>query len=179
MRYSLDYKVLLSGLDVMLVVRLAQKFKTFTQQPPFILGWLLPCWFLLGLSRCLILTVSFKRLAPYLGIHDGLSPWIPLLDKPQEQKALLIGRTVRLAAQYTPWISNCFPQAITARLLLGVYRIPYGLYFGLRRDRNTNELNAHAWIATGRVRVTGGTSFGQFTVVGCFMSPLASDFTTS
>ena len=81
-----------------------------------------------------------------------------------------IGRAVRLAARYTPWDSNCFPQAVVARLLLGLYGIPYALFFGLRRDPDSGAMLAHAWVAAGRVRVTGGESFGQFTVVGVFVS---------
>ena len=158
----------------MFVFRIHRKFKTLTQQSPFTLGWLVPCWIVLGISRFLILTVSFKRLAPYLGIHDGIAPWIPLLTPSQEHRATQIKHVVQLAARYTPWTSNCFPQAIAARVLLGVYRIPYGLYFGLCRDRQTSDFKAHAWVASGRVRVTGGSSFGQFTVVGCFISPLST-----
>ena len=32
-------------------------------------------------------------------------------------------------------------------------------------------MKAHAWVAAGRVPVTGGVSFAQFTVVGCFVAP--------
>jgi hypothetical protein len=30
---------------------------------------------------------------------------------------------------------------------------------------------AHAWVAAGRVSVTGGMGFFEFTVVACFVSP--------
>jgi len=84
----------------------------------------------------------------------------------------VIGRVVRLTANYTPWDSNCFPQAITARFLMGLYRIPYIFFFGLLRDpTNPSGMKAHAWVAAGPVPVTGGVSFGQFTVVGCFVAP--------
>ena len=139
----------------------------------------MPVWLMLGMSRALILTISFKRLAPWIGIHNGQAPWIPLLDRAQEARAAQIGRVVRLAARYTPWKSNCFPQALTARTLLGLYRIPYGLYFGLANDSSTGELQAHAWVATGPVQVTGGAGFGEFTVVGCFVSEPAHTQTIS
>lgn len=91
-----------------------------------------------------------------------------LLDPAQEARALQIGRLVRMTAVYTPWDSNCFPQAVVARLLLGLYGIPYVLNFGLMRDPAGGEMKAHAW-------VTAGASFGQFTTVGCFVSPLLAD----
>lgn len=135
----------------------------------------MPAWVLLGLAKALIFTIPFKRLAPRLGVHAGASPWIPLLLPSQEKKALQIGRLVQLAARYTPWDSNCFPQAVVARILLGLFGIPYALYFGLMRDVATSEMKAHAWVSAGRIRVTGGASFMQFTTVGCFVSPQLAD----
>ena len=150
---------------------LTRKARNFLRQPRFIQFWLLPLWCILGVSKALIFTVSFRRLAPHLGRQAGIAPWLPLLAPAQEARALTIGRAVRLAARYTPWDSNCFPQAVAARLLLGLYGIPYVLYFGLMRDPQSAAMKAHAWVAAGKVRVTGGTSFGRFTVVGCFVAP--------
>lgn len=155
----------------MTITTVFRKARQFRNYSTFIKLWLLPVWLTLGFSRALILTLSFKRLAPRLGIHEGAAPWVPLLDSAQEACALEIGRVVRLAARYTPWESNCFPQAVAARLLLGLYGIPYVLYFGLARDPANGDMKAHAWVVAGRVRVAGGASFRQFTVVGCFVAP--------
>ena len=151
---------------------LKRKAINFLRRPLWTQLWFIPCWVLLGVGKALIFTVSFKRLAPWLGIAVGAAPRVPLLDEEAERRALQIGRVVRLAAGYTPWDANCFPQAVTARLLLGLYRIPYALFFGLMRDAHTGELKAHAWVAAGKIRVTGGAGFNQFTAVGCFASPL-------
>lgn len=151
---------------------LHRKASTFLRQPRFIQAWFLPVWLILGISKALIFTISFRHLAPYLGQVSGIAPWVPLLAPDQEARARLIGRVVRLTANYTPWDSNCFPQAITARFLMGLYRIPYTFFFGLLRDpTNPSGMKAHAWVAAGPVPVTGGVSFGQFTVVGCFVAP--------
>lgn len=129
-----------------------------------------PAWVLLGLSRLIIVTLSFRRFARWLGVHDGLTPRRPVATAVQQAKARSIGRAIAIASKYTPWTSNCFPQAITARALLGVHAVPYALFFGLARDRESRDLKAHAWTVTGDVNVTGGESFSQFTVVGCFVS---------
>ena len=129
----------------------------------------MPVFLLLALSRLLILCLSFRRIAPWLGIHGGTTASTPLLGSRQEQRARRIGRVVRLVARHTPWQSNCFPQAVAARILLGAHGIPYVLVFGLARD--DTGLQAHAWVAAGRVRVSGGLSFDRFTVVACFFSP--------
>ncbi|MEO1623264.1 MAG: lasso peptide biosynthesis B2 protein, partial [Cyanobacteria bacterium J06632_3] len=145
--------------------------KTVLKQPPFTLLWFAPVSILLGISRALVLTLSFKRIVSQLGHNAGNRPAIPLLSPTQEQRAQQIGQVVRLAAKYAPWQANCFAQAITARLLLGLYGIPYSLYFGLAREGDVSNMSAHAWVAAGRVRVTGGYSFGHYTVVGCFIMP--------
>lgn len=151
--------------------QLIRKALNFARLPLFTQLWLIPLWLMLGICKAVIFTLSFRRLAPHLGQTMGVAPWVPLLDPVQQGRALQIGRAVQLAARYTPWDSNCFPQAVAARILLGLYRIPYALYFGLRRDTNTLEMKAHAWVTAGRVAVTGGPSFSQFTVVGVFVTP--------
>ena len=158
---------------------LARKARSFVGHPSLIQFGFIPTWLLLGLAKALIFIVPFRRLAAQLGEHAGVAPWVPVLTADQEARALLIGRLVRIASLYTPWDSNCFPQAVVARWLLGGYGIPYALYFGLMRAPDSGEMKAHAWVAAGRIRVTGGSSFGQFTVVGSFVSPGLRDRPTA
>ena len=155
---------------------LKRKWLSFWNLPLFIKAWFLPVWLLLGMSKVLILTFEFRRIAPFFGRSAGVTSWLPLITNNQASRALSIGRLIKLSARYTPWDSNCFPQAIAARLLLGLYRIPYALYFGLMRETSTQKIKAHAWVSAGKVNVTGGNSFRQFTVVHCFIAPdLQSD----
>ena len=151
--------------------RVLVKLPRFLRHPAFVKLWFIPVWFGLGVAKLAIFTVSFKRLVPRLGVSTGLSPWLPLIDERATRRARLISEVIRLAARYTPWDSNCFPQAVIARVLLGWYGVPYCLFFGVRRKPDTGEFDAHAWIASGRVRVTGRFSFNQYTVVGVFVAP--------
>jgi len=167
---------------------LIRKVRSFAGLPLFTKLWLVPAWLELGLSRALILVVPFRTLAPRLGTAQGTAANVPLLTPAQEARARAIGRTIRLAARYTPWTSNCFPQAVVARTMLGMHGIPYAIHFGLmpeRRDAAGNAtqtlraaspaapagMRAHAWVVAGRVPVTGGHSFGHYTVVGVFTGP--------
>lgn len=146
------------------------KLRTFAALPVFVQLWLVPVWIMLGAGRMVVLCIPFRRLAPHLGVAAGSAAFIPVVSRRHEWRAHLIGRTIRLAASYTPWDSNCFPQAIAARLLLGLYRVPYALFFGLRREANASGLDAHAWVCAGRTFVTGGNCFASYTVVGVFVS---------
>jgi hypothetical protein len=162
---------------------LIRKVRSFVGLPLFTKVWFLPTWVALGVSRALILAVPFRRLAPRLGTAQGTSAHVPLLTEALESRARAIGRTVRLAARYTPWTSNCFPQAVVARMLLGLHGIPYAIHFGLMPESRVGAaapapaapgsagMRAHAWVVAGRVPVTGGHSFHQYTVVGVFAGP--------
>lgn len=152
--------------------RLIRKASNLWRQPLFVWAWLTPVWLLLGVAKALIIAVSFKRISPLFGDSGGIDPLRPLIEPSQVNRAIQIGRVIRMAARYTPWDSNCFPQAIVARVLLGFNGIPYAMYLGLRRDPSGPGLQAHAWVAAGRIDVTGGASFSRFTVVSMFLSPL-------
>lgn len=149
---------------------LARKLRAWQRLPGFVRAWLVPVWLLLGMAKLLIFSVTFRRLAPHLGHAAGASAFLPLLTPTHQDRARLISRAVQTAARYTPWNSNCFPQAVVARVLLGIYGIPYTLCFGLMRDAASGEIQAHAWVIAGPVAVTGGHSFERFTVVGVFTS---------
>jgi hypothetical protein len=124
-------------------------------------------WTLLGLSRLAILLLPFRLVRRALGEHRD--PRAGANEVPLDDEALVraarIGATVQLAARHTPWRSECYPQALTARMLLGIARVPHVVSFGVRRDGG--RLVAHAWVHAGDVPVTGGT--GQpYTEVGSF-----------
>jgi hypothetical protein len=146
----------------------------FARRSGFEQVWLLPAWLLLGFSRTAIVVVPFRHIAPRMGVHLGNRAWVPLLTAEQRDLAVKIGSTVRLASRFTPWVSNCFPQALAASILLRLYGVPYVLNFGLAPGEADKRLQAHAWVAAGAVAVTGGSSFDDFTVVGCFGSPTPS-----
>lgn len=148
---------------------LIRKMRNFMHRPWFEKLWFIPVWLLLGASRFAIVTLPFKRLSLWLGMHQTYS-WLPIMDARYDVKAKSIAKVVQMTAQYTPWKSNCFPQAITATILLRFYGIPYVLFLGVNRDTEDMKLNAHAWVTSGRIKVTGGNGFDQFTVVGCFAS---------
>jgi hypothetical protein len=121
----------------------------------------------LGLTRVAILVLPFSLVRRALGDHHD--PRTPTTTPPLERDALAraarIGASVRLAARHTPWRSECYPQALTARILLGLARVPHVVSFGVRRD--AGELVAHAWVHAGGVPVTGFTGH-EYTEVGTF-----------
>jgi hypothetical protein len=39
------------------------------------------------------------------------------------------------------------------------------------RDPDSSGMKAHAWVAAGPIRVTGGISFDQYAIVGMYVCP--------
>lgn len=143
----------------------------FFAKSAFFKLWFVPVWLLLGVSKALIYLLSFRRIEKLMGKAHGVSPVLPILTTPQRERVSQIGHVVRVTARYTPWKSNCYPQAITAALLLRFYKLPYLLCFGLKRSEDRSRYLAHAWVASGPVRVTGGFSFNAYTIVACYFEP--------
>lgn len=79
-----------------------RKVITATQQPPLFYLWFIPAWFLLGFSRLVIVTVTFRRFAHLLGMHDGLAPRTPLATSEQEARARAVSSAIKIASKYAP-----------------------------------------------------------------------------
>lgn len=148
-----------------------RKVGRLLRQPTWVLVWLGTVWLLLGVARAIILAVPFNRFVRYLGASSGITPQTPVLDPQQRIRAQQVGIVITMAARYTPWDSNCFPQGIVACLLLRLYQVPYSICFGLGRKADDAVLIAHAWVTAGQVPVVGSLGAQRFTTVGVFVSP--------
>lgn len=154
--------------------RLRRKFSTFSRQSRLTKALLFPAWCLLGIARLMVLLLPFKWLAPLIGRYGGVAAFLPLAKPSDYQRAMSIGRAVRMAATVTPWQANCQPQAIAARCLLGVFSVPYAVFYGVANAPEQN-MQAHAWVGCGPVPVTGGYAFDEFTVVAVFAGGMPVD----
>lgn len=147
--------------------RLLKKIRTFQKLSIQEQLWFGIAYGLLGISRLAVLLVPIQQYHGYLGQYYRNLAVSLCLDPTQLLKSQRIGRMIRLAAKYTPWNSNCMAQALTAKLLLSYYRLPYLLYFGLKKGA-PEKLQAHAWVCVGKIHVTGGWSFNDFTIVATY-----------
>lgn len=133
---------------------------------------LVAVWSLLGFSRLVILVLPFRLVRRLLGEDraaasgaDATATVVPLTER-ERARAVRMGQLILVASRHTPWRSECYPQALTARTLLGLRRIPHRTTFGLRRDGN--GLAAHVWVRAGDVAVTGGDG-RDYTAVASFL----------
>lgn len=138
---------------------------------PWAERWLLVRVFiLLGVARLSLRMIPFRRLAQYFGPPQTETP----PDAPPEHlaQARRVALAIARVSPYTPWTSNCFPQALVAKYWLRRRRIPTTLYLGVALTRPdgapNSQMTAHAWLRCGPFIVTGGQGHECFAVTACF-----------
>lgn len=147
-----------------------RKFRSATRLPISTLALTGLVWWLLWPARLAVLFFTLRRLAPLYGRDNGVNAAVPIASPDDIFRAQHFGRAMTLAAKYSPAAANCYPQALVARLLLRAARLPHGLFFGLKRDKQSDMMEAHAWVMVGPIAVCGGSSFETYTVVRCFIT---------
>lgn len=120
-------------------------------------------WLGLGLARYAVLHRPFARLSRAWGVPMFETFWRPCPDPHTPRR---VARAIERASRVTPWVSNCLPQAMTAKRMLKKRGLRSTLYLGIARE-NGEKLSAHAWLRCGQFFVTGGQGRG-FTVVAAF-----------
>jgi hypothetical protein len=117
---------------------------------------------LLGLARVLVLCVPFRLYARAIG-RDGESP-----DAPAPPLVHRVRRAIQAVSGRVPWRSRCLEQALAAKAMLRSRGISSTLYLAVAHE---TTLEAHAWVRSGDVCVTGEVTFDRYTVVARFADP--------
>lgn len=147
-----------------------RKLAVARRLPLFVLVWLLPAWLLIGGASAMIALVPFRRIAPLLGVNLGATAHRPACTPDQTARARQIGMAVSIAASYAPFRSNCLPQAMAAKALCVLWRVPCAVLLGVERERPDGEFRAHAWTSSGEAVPTGGArSFATHVPLSCFV----------
>lgn len=144
----------------------AGKLKTFIALPLRDKLFFLDAVLLLSISKMVVLTLPFKKVAPYLGKVN--SPIDNRLDSLQTAKAERVKLFVQMAAGNVPFKSVCLDQAMAGMLLLRRFKIPSNLCLGVKRNDKEQKLDAHAWIECGGRILIGGQRSLQYTKVAHF-----------
>lgn len=149
-------------------LHIQRRLTNFAKRDAFEKLWLLPAWLALGVASLAIACLDFRRIMPILGVPCETGKPSVAINARQAARAMQVGSTVKLAARFAPWWSDCYPQAIVARWLLGIYRLPFTLSMGVKRDSETGEMLAHAWVESGDTSVCGGKGDEEYRVIASF-----------
>ena len=153
---------------------LARKWRSFASYTSTT-RWLFPVAFvLLGAARLTILLLPFRLYARWLGRRDDSRA--ASAAPADTQTAMDIARAVRAAAGITPWQSICLPQALAAVTLLRAFGLAYTAHLGVARGRSLDKpMEAHAWVRSGDVVLTGAGEIGRYAVVATYRGSGKSD----
>jgi hypothetical protein len=113
-------------------------------------GWL-------GVARLRLAFTSFQQLSERLS-DDAPDTRVD----PHPDFLLRVGVAVRAAANNVPWRSDCFPQAIAARMLLRNAGHASRIHLGVEQGGD-GSIAGHAWLTCGDVVVVGGEDLGRYT----------------
>jgi hypothetical protein len=128
-------------------------------------GLLLEATAWLAVARLTVLLVAFRRFSRHLGAHMAESP---LDDDPARGGALRrVAWALAATSRRVPWRCQCLEQAIAGKLRLRARGIPNTLYLGVARGAD-EPIQAHAWLRSGAVYVTGGHGGGRYAVISTF-----------
>ncbi len=151
--------------------RFIRKLSTFLQLRFKVKCLFIIIFFLTGIARLAINCLPLKHLSKYFGTLYKNTQLSTVISKTQLQRAIVLNRTIRLTAKYTPWDSNCLTQALVAKFWCQRLRIPYVLYIGFAKDKTKPEgYAAHAWLTAGPIAITGQYSFSSFQVISSYIS---------
>jgi hypothetical protein len=120
---------------------------------------------LLGVARLATLTLPCRVVTEWMGTAGAETP--RAVDPAVTALASAISREVQRASRYTPWRSQCLPQAMAAKRMLRRRGYPSTLYLGVAR-RGRSSLSAHAWLRCGTLVLTGYRESRQHAAVASF-----------
>ena len=145
-------------------------FRKIAGLDAYVQVWLVPAWLGLGMASLMIVLLTFRWIAPLLGRPCEAGGTF-LAGKPEDQRrALQIARAIELASRFAPWRSDCYPQAMVARLMLGLSGLPCTVMIGVRREGGTGKAEGHAWVKCGQTEVCGGAISANYAVIAVFSS---------
>ena len=116
----------------------------------------------LGVARLRLAFTSFQQLSERLS-ND--SP--DTRADPDPEFLRRVGFSVRAAANNVPWRSDCFPQAIAARMLLKRRGHASKIHLGVEKS-GEGSIAGHAWLTCGDEVVVGGEDLDRYTEMHCF-----------
>jgi Transglutaminase-like superfamily len=124
---------------------------------------------ILTLAAAVVHLIALRRIARYLGTSLGPVGFVPLASPNAHLRALRLRDSIGRATTILPFRRDCYPQALAGVLLCHVLNVPVAMHLGVKLREN-GAMEAHAWLSSGRVCITGRAGASGFTPVACFFS---------
>lgn len=107
----------------------------------------------LTVARVLITVLPFRVIVRLLGDQSNkLGVAVPIeLTEEATTQIELIAWSITAVSRHVPWNSMCYPKCLAAAWMLRRRKMPYKIYFGLKKDSSNlvAALLAHSWVEIG------------------------------
>lgn len=142
-------------------MRLIKKIQSFVRTDRTVKILFLRAWFLSAVVKFTLVFLSFRKVLNWQGKINMESP-----DRPDEASLEFrkcLQSAMRLCDKYTFWKTECYTQALTAKILLNKKGIPGTVYIGFNKTEK-GEYKGHAWLRSYDRVITGETEENSYTV---------------
>jgi hypothetical protein len=128
--------------------------------------WLLfKAIFISAIVKITLSFLPFKYVLKWLGKINVESEVASHIQSVSIRKDIQIA--IAICGRYVFWKTECYTQALTAKLLLNQYHLPSTVYIGFYKDE-AGEYKGHAWLRSYDIIITGGKKIDKYIVQSFF-----------
>lgn len=142
-------------------MRLAKKIQSFALSDRTVKILFLRAFFLSAIVKFTLVFLPFRKVLNWQGKINMESPDRRDDESLEFRKSLQ--SAMRLCDKYTFWKTECYTQALTAKILLNKKGIPGTVYIGFNKSEK-GEYTGHAWLRSYDRVITGDTEKNSYTV---------------
>ena len=139
-----------------------RKFKTLIGfEKPMVI---LEAYFFMIISKLALSFLSFSRIANMMGEVMGESS----KECNNEKKELkIISDAIKISDRNIPMKTECYVQALTARLMINRRNQESTIYIGVMKNQD-GETKGHAWLRSGQFIVTGKNRHEDYQIIATY-----------
>jgi hypothetical protein len=138
-----------------------RKIKSFTGSSYQVKILFLRAYFLSGLVKLTLVFLPFSKVLKWQGNINVESP--DYSDEISAEFRKSLQAAMRLCRKYTIWKTECYTQALTAKVLLNKKGISGTVYIGFKKEDNGSYIG-HAWLRSYDRFITGYEEKNSYTV---------------
>jgi hypothetical protein len=146
--------------------KLLKKANSFIKMPALRKRLFVEAVYTSAIVKFSLLFMPFNQVSRWLGNRN---PEVSDAQTLSEKDVYLLEtqKALKLCDKYTPWPTECYTQALTAKILLQRRAISSVLYIGFKKGEN-NHFEGHAWLISQSHVITGHCDFRQYQVHSFF-----------
>ena len=142
-------------------MRLIKKIQSFVRADRTVKILFLRAYFLSAIVKFTLVFLPFRKVLNWQGKFNIESP--DRQDDASLEFRKSLQSAMRLCDKYTFWKTECYTQALTAKIILNKKGIPGTVYIGFTKNEK-GEYKGHAWLRSYDRVITGDTEKNMYTV---------------